>query len=178
MIESSPESSGHSSESNRILPENTLSVKELAQFLNDLGESLLRPTNGPLLGKALVQLSISLQKHHSKELDELLEFLNSARTSKKRQIRPKAELLKGINLQALDTDQVQELLLDERLSKLDLVDLGELRFGVSRSNLLRQNKQEVLESLHSALLNEQAYHIISCAAEKEGIRRARSEGLV
>ena len=149
-----------------------LSVKAVAQFLNDLGKSLQRPANGPLLGDALVRLSTTLRKHQDKEFDEVLELLGGMTARKRRQHSRKLKPLEGVDLQALDTNQVKELLFDEHLSKQDLIEVGTVRLGFSRSRLVRQNKQGVVESVTTALLNEEAFDIISKEAEKEGIRRA------
>lgn len=153
-------------------PEGQLSVSRLAQFLNDLGKSLQRPTNGPVLGEALVRLSSTLRQHQDKDLDEVLEILAGGTALREKQRRQRSNPFEGVDLQALETNQVKELLLKEGLSKQDLIEVGVMRLGISKSSLVRQNKQAVLESVTSALQNEEAYHIISREAEKEGLRRA------
>ena len=152
--------------------EGQLSVSRLAQFLNDLGKSLQLPTNGPLLGEALVRLASTLGQHQDKELDEVLEILARGTAPQKRHRRQRSNPFEGVDLQGLDINQVKELLLNEHLSKRDLIEVGVTRLGISKSQLERQNKQAVLESITSALQKEAAYHIISKEAEKEGLRRA------
>lgn len=155
-----------------------LSVRQLAQFLNDLGRSLQWPTNGPVLGEALVRLSKTLRQHQNKELEEVLVILARGTSSQKRQSRRKPRPLEGVDLEALETNQVKDLLSNELLSKQDLIEVGAIRLGISKPFLVRQNKQAVLETVTSALQNEEAYHIISKEAEKEGLRRAQVQKLI
>jgi hypothetical protein len=155
-----------------------LSVRGLAQFLNDLGKSLQRPTNGPVLGEALVRLSNTLRQHQDKELDEVLEILAGGTAPQKKPRCQMSKPLEGVDLQALGTNQVEALLSNEKLSKQDLIEVGTMRLGISKSRLARQSKQAVLETVTSALQNEEAYHIISREAGKEGLRRARVQRLV
>lgn len=147
-------------------------VNGLARFLNELGKSLQLSTNGPLLGEALVRLASALGQHQDKELDEVLEIVAGGTAHLKRQRRQRDNPFEGVDLQGLEINQVKELLQDEHLTKQDLIEVGVMRLGISRSRLERQNKQAVLESVTSALQNEEAYHIISKEAEKEGFRRA------
>ena len=155
-----------------------LSVRELGQFLSDFGKALQRPTQGSALGEALARLSSSLRQHQDKELDEVLELLGGGATFREKRRRQKPKLLEGVDLQALETSDVKELLFNEHLTKQDLIKVGAIRLGISKSRLTRQNKQSVLEIVTSALENEEAYHIISREAEKEGLRRAGVPRLV
>lgn len=154
-----------------------ISVREFAQFLNDLGKSLKKPAIGPALGEALVHLSDALRQHQDKELDEVLETIAKGKSLPKKQRRQRAKPLDGVDLQALEANQLRELLSNERLSKQDMIEVGNMRLGIPKSRLARLNKQAVLETVSSALQNEEAYHIISKEAEKEGLRRAQFERL-
>lgn len=158
--------------------EGQLSVREFAQFLNDLGKSLRKPPIGPALGEALVHLSGALRQHQDKELGEVLEILATGKTLPKKQRRQKDKPLDGVDLQALEGNQIRELLSNERLSKQDMIEVGVKSLGIPKSRLARQNKQSVLETVISALQNEEAYHVIAKEAEKEGLRRAQVERFV
>ena len=155
-----------------------LTVRGLAQFLNDLGKSLQGPTKGPVLGEALLRLSRTLRKHQDKELDDVLGLLGGETAIQKRQHPVKSNLIEEVDLEALETNQVKELLFDGQLSKQELIQVGTVRLGISKSHLQRQSKRAVLESVMSAVLNEEAHHIISMEAEKEGLRRAKVQGRV
>ena len=85
----------------------------------------------------------------------------------------KSKPLEGVDLAALQINQIKELLFDEQLNRLELIQVGTVRLGISKSLLLRQSKQAVLESVMSAVQNEEVHHIISKEAEKEGLRRAK-----
>jgi hypothetical protein len=125
-----------------------------------------------------MRLSSTLRQHQDKELDEVLELLGGGAALRKKQRRQKSKPFEGVDLQALETNQVKELLFNEQMTKQDLIEVGAVRLGISKSRLERQNKQAVLESVTSALRNEEAYHIISKEAEKEGLRRAGVHRLV
>lgn len=158
--------------------EDQLTVRGLAQFLNDLGKSLQRPTNGPVLGEALVRLSRTLRKHQDKELDDVLELL-AGETGFRKGRRPlKRKPLEGADLEGLQINQIKELLFDGQLSRQELIQVGTIRLGISKSLLQRQSKQAILESVTNALQNEEAHHIISKEAEREGLRRAKVQRLV
>ena len=165
---SSPDLTSESTESR-----DQVTVRGLAQFLNDLGKSLQGPTNGPVLGEALVRLSRTLRKHQDKELDEVLGLLGGGTAFRNRQRPLKLKPLEGVDLEALETNEVRELLFDEQLSRQELIQVGTVRLGISKSLLQRQSKQAVLESVTSAVQNEEVHHIISREAEKEGLRRAK-----
>ena len=150
-----------------------LTIRELAKFLNALGTSLQGPANGPVLGEALVRLSRTLRRHQDKQLDDVLGLLGGGTASQKRPRFLKSKPLEGVDLEALQINQIKELLIDEQLSRQELIQVGTVRLGISKSLLLRQSKQAVLESVTSAVQNEEAHNIISREAEKEGLRRAK-----
>ena len=150
-----------------------LTIRELARFLNALGKSLQGPKNGPVLGEALVRLSRTLRKHQDKELDDVLGLLGGGTTFQNRQRPSKSKPLEGVDLEALQLNQIKELLMDEQLGRQELIQVGTVRLGLSKSLLQRQSKQAVLELVTSAVQNEEVHHIISREAEKEGLRRAK-----
>ena len=178
MTEPTSNKSGSKLNSGSIEPGQQISVKELSQFLSDFGKSLRRPTKGSALGEALIRFSNTLRRHQDKELDEVLELLGAGETLRKKQRRQNPEHLEGIDLRALGTNEVKDLLSNVDLSKQDLIEVGAMRLGISKSRLERQNKESVLESVASALQNEEAYQIISREAEKEGLRRAKVQRMV
>ena len=150
-----------------------LTVRELAKFLNTLGRSLQGPKNGPVLGEVLVRLSRTLRKHQDKELDDVFGLLGGGTNLQNRQRPPKPKPLEGVDLDALQLNQIKELLLDEQLSRQELIQVGTARLGLSKSLLQRQSKRAVWESVTSAVQNEEVHLIISREAEKEGLRRAK-----
>ena len=162
----------------RLQTGSRLSVRGLAQFLHDLGKSLQEPSNGPVLGEALIQLSSTLRQHQDKELEQVLGLLAGETPFPKKRSRQRSNALEGVDLHALEANQVKDLLFDERLTKQDVIEVGTIRFGISKSRLTRQSKQAALETVTSALQNEEAYQIISTEAEREGLRRARVPKLV
>jgi hypothetical protein len=111
-------------------------------------------------------------------LDDVLELL-AGETGFRKGRRPlKRKPLEGADLEGLQINQIKELLFDGQLSRQELIQVGTIRLGISKSLLQRQSKQAILESVTNALQNEEAHHIISKEAEREGLRRAKVQRLV
>ena len=69
-------------------------------------------------------------------------------------------------LESMGQDAIERILDDEGYTKLQIVELGVQRFGISRSKLDRLNKKDALESVRAALGHEKSLDVISIEARK------------
>ena len=152
---------------------NRLSVKDLADVLRSLSSVFGKPASGsPELARALVRLSKVLQRYGDRDLEEVLSGLTVKvdRGQAKRHVQP--SLLKDVDVGSLDLTRARVLLLDDRMTKADLIRLGNERFGISGSRLQRENRDSVKEAIEAAIRNTEALHIIAEEASRAGARRS------
>jgi len=76
------------------------------------------------------------------------------------------------NLESLPLNEVEKILNNRDYIKAQLAELGEKRFGISRSELLRRGRDGVLGSIHVALENERTLKIIAQEARRVGALRS------
>ena len=76
------------------------------------------------------------------------------------------------NLESLPLNEVEKILNNRDYIKAQLAELGEKRFGISRSELLRRGRGGVLGSIHVALENERTLKIIAQEARRVGALRS------
>ena len=75
------------------------------------------------------------------------------------------------NLKSLSWEEVERILEDETLTKQQLAEIGNVRFGISRANLLRLRKDRARHSILTALRNEKTMWAIYDQARKAGKAR-------
>lgn len=138
---------------------------ELARFLRGLANFYRDPQwgNAPL----------------AKALHEVARNLTSQRESAKRPARPQtrrkiAPLLSmdKWRFDGFDASEVTRFLNDLNNSKLDLIELAAIRFGIPRSKLMKLRTEEVRDRIRAALLHEDSLHIISEEARRGGAKRS------
>jgi len=83
---------------------------------------------------------------------------------------PRRSTLASQDLARLSLEQIGELL-ERDLTTKDLLMIGEQRFGIARSKLMRLSRDRVIESLRAAMNNEQSLDVIARSARQEGHRR-------
>ena len=147
-------------------------IKDLVGFLRDFSVALKsRQTGNPAMSIALSELSKALQPHSDRYLQDVLsEFKTLCASDLPKKSRASTRLL-DIDWTSLSLDDVENLLTENELPKKDLIDLGHIRFGISRSKLERQSKTMTLESIRTAAENEKTLHIIGEEAARSGLRR-------
>ena len=153
--------------------EHSLLISDLARYLSRLATLLRDPRTGNAdLSDGLRELASALRRHSQRSIHELPDIMEGtgSRTRKQSTIQPKAAL--PSDLQILSAEEVNEILGTHVYTKLQLVELGTKRFGISRSKLTALNKDGVRESIRSALNHERSLGAISQEARRGGQRRS------
>ena len=142
-----------------------LSVRDLARFLKKLSSFYRDQRFGhPALSDALGELAAALDRRSDLPLtDAVDDFWRSDRRGKKGHNR---------NFKETKLNDVKIMLADENLPKTLLVELGLQRFAISRSKMVRLNKEEVTNAIWSALHHEESLAIISAEAQRGGKTRS------
>ena len=76
-----------------------------------------------------------------------------------------------LDLNLLSDKRVDEILKDSSFTKKQLIELGNQRFGITQSKLIRLSKEHVIESIRAALNHERSLGVISREARKAGEKR-------
>jgi hypothetical protein len=148
-----------------------LQVEDLVRFLLRLAGLHKDPRTGnPEISKGLQAVANALKSHSNKLLKELPDALSDmAAADKGKPQQPKLEL--PPDLQSLNADAIFAIINNQEYTKLQIIDLGVQRFGISRSKLMRLNKESVSESIRAALDHEISLGIISQEARRGGEKR-------
>lgn len=75
------------------------------------------------------------------------------------------------NLKALSWEEVERILEDDTLTKRQIAEIGNERFGISRASLLRLRKDRARHSILTAMRNEKTMWAIADQARKAGKAR-------
>jgi len=150
----------------------SLITKDICGFLRDLARVLDNPVTGnPPLAVALTKLAKALGRYSSQDVDEVLSRLTFKAYRRETRKHGPASQLRGIDVASLDLKTVEEMLRNQLLTKGDIIRVGSERFGISKSKLEHQNREDAIEGIETALRNAEALDIISQEARMEGNRR-------
>lgn len=167
--------------SNQLSPlgdtDRELLVEDIRRHLSNMA-SLLRHerTGNPVFSKELRALAEALKPHRTitvRDLSLLIANAGRERFSPKtteRRSRPRKELPK--DLKSLGSDEVSLILDDHEYLKTQIVDLGEMRFGIPRGKLNRMPKESAVASIRAALDHERSLIALDRQAKIAGSRRA------
>jgi hypothetical protein len=150
----------------------SLLTKDICDFLRDLARILENPVTGnPPLAATLTKLAKALGRYSSQDVNKVLSGLTFRASRREARKHGPSSQLQGVDLASLDLKMVEEILRNRVLTKGDLVRLGSERFGISRSKLDHQNREDAIDEIEAALRNVEALDIISQEARREGNRR-------
>lgn len=136
-------------------------VLRLAQLLAG------HPVGSERAANSLRKLAHALRRSPSQTIDEFL----ASRSTKGKNVRgPRRSTLVTLDLARLSLEEIDELLEGDLTTK-DLLMIGEQRFGIAQSKLMRLSRDRVIESLRAAMNNEQSLDVIARSARQEGHRR-------
>lgn len=156
------------------MQQDPLKVEDLVRYLLHLTKQHEDPRTGnPELSEGIQTIANALKPHSNKLLKELTgalgdNFMSAACKGKPQ--KPKIEL--PPKLSSLNADAIEKILNNQNYTKLQIIDLGEQRFGISRSKLMRLNKESVSESVRAALNHENSLEVISQEARRDGEKRS------
>ena len=147
-------------------------TKDVCDFLRNLARLLENPVTGnPPLAATLTKLAKALGRYSSRDVDEVLSGLTFRTSRRETRKHGPVSQLQGVDVSSLDLNMVDEILQNRVLTKADLVRLGSERFGISKSKLEHQNREDAIDGIKAALRNAEALDIISQEARREGNRR-------
>ena len=130
-------------------------------------------TGYPVLGDALLLLANSLKPYSATILSDLKIDI-----SDKSQLKSNTKNVKTVKKQLpsqvenLNAEEVINILNDPAFSKLQIIEVGTIRFGISKSKLIRLNRNAVSESVLAALNHERSLSAISEGAQRSGNQRS------
>ena len=149
-----------------------LTTKDVCDFIRDIGRILENPVTGnPPLAVALIKLAETLRCYSSQNVDDVLSGLTLRSGQRKTRKLSLTSQLQGVDVASLDVKKVEEMLLNPKLTKGDLVQLGSERFGISKSKIEHQNREAAIDGIKATLRNTGALDIISQEARRKGQRR-------
>jgi len=144
---------------------------EIANLLQQFARTIeAEPLGRRELAKGLSELSRFLRRHGDVSVREALSG-KATRRQRSTARRERVPLRNRLDIAGLDGDMIRQLVDDPLLTKEDLVDIAVIRFGISRSRLVRENRTAVARALRSSLHNREALDIIGQEAARVGSRQ-------
>lgn len=153
--------------------ERPLLIEDLVRYISRLvALSKDSRTGNVELSHALLELANVLRPHSRRSIRELSDIfgVDVAGTRKPGPKDAKATL--PPDLPTLSEQQIETILEDHTYTKLQLIEVGIQRFGISRSRLIRLTKDEVCESVRAALKHEKSLGVIAQEARRGGDERS------
>ena len=150
-----------------------LTVREVLQYMTALANLHANARTGnSLLKEALRDFTNALGPYAGCRASELAHVLRDMRVRKHMGRATKtAKISLPSELEELSHERVEEILCEERYTKLQLIELGAHRFGISRSRLARINRSDVLATIRAAIDHERSLGVISQEARRDGAKR-------
>ena len=153
--------------------EGPLLIKDLAQYLSRLATLMRDPRTGNMdLGDGLRDLARALRRYSKRPIHEISDIMKDveSKTRKRNSKQTKATL--PSELTTLSTEEVDDILNNPVYTKPQLIELGTKRFGISKSKLSRLKKDDVRESVRSALDHQKSLDAISREARRGRQKRS------
>ena len=147
--------------------DNYLSVGDLIQYLSRL-EKLYKDdkTGNPKLSEGLRELVKALRPYMRLSIVDLTGALGEEKRSLRDNFSSqKAREPLPPDLETIPCDGIESII-GRKYSKVQLVELGARRFRISRSKLMRLDREGVLASIRSALDHEMSLDVISREARR------------
>ena len=142
-----------------------LSVSEVSRFLKRLAKFYHDPRTGnPALSEALAEFASALGRGRKGGM-KFSEAVAELSAPPKRSPSLDLSRLKGLEL-----EEVKKILYPD-IKKSDLIELGVERFAISRSRMMHLTTEQVLDTIKSAVRNEESLSSISREAQRSGSQR-------
>lgn len=121
--------------------------------------------NNPELVKFLKQFTDILESYRSYSTGEFLAILESRKDIKLIEKKNK-KVLDNISIIKLSFSDLRKLLENPAISKEELLELGEIRLGISKGTNKRLNKEQLKELIESAIKNVETLDVIKNKASE------------
>ena len=152
--------------------EGRLLIDDLIRYLSQLvALNKEDRTGNPELSDSLRQLAKALRPHANRSVTEFADLVRSISDRPKLSPPGKEKTALPSNLESLSQLDIEKILGDDKITKSRIVEIGERRFGIPRSRLLRSRKQDAVESIRAALDHERTLDLISSEAQRGGENR-------
>ena len=149
-------------------------VNDIARYLLGLARLHEEEKTGNIeLSRGLHNLATALRPYADSPVSELsATFARTASVdnARVRSRKPKAEL--PPELESLSHEDVEKILANGDYTKEQVAELGNQRFGISRSRLVRLRKEDAREAVRAAVAHERSLDVISEEAGRGGRARA------
>ena len=149
-------------------------VVDVTRFLSGLAKlHEAEKTGNKGLSRGLRHLEEALRPYANTPVSELRTVLRgraSKHVAKSSSRRPKATL--PVHLDSLSHKEIERILGDDSYTKTQISELGDRRFGISRSKLARLSKKHARESVRAALTHERSIDVIAHEARASGQARS------
>ena len=151
--------------------EDRLLIDDLIRYLSQLATLNKEDRTGnPKLSDGLRQLTGALRPHANRSIAEFADLVRDL-SDRPRHSSGKKKTTLPPSLESLSQSAIEKILDDDRFTKSQITEIGERRFGIPRSKLLRSCKQDAVESVRAALDHERALDLISAEAQRGGENR-------
>ena len=151
-----------------------LLVEDVVRYLLRLASLEQDPRTGNVeLSDGLHELVGVLKRYSQLPITELAAAVTKP-GRKKEESNPgkRVKLELPSNLESLSAEGIERILANRGFTKLQLIDLGAQRFGISRSRLLRLGRDQVVDAVQAAVNHEKSIEIISEEARRGGVKRS------
>ncbi|MBA7560530.1 hypothetical protein ES708_02156 [subsurface metagenome] len=151
-----------------------LLIKDIVRYLLSLAALNRDPRTGNAdLSESFRELANALRPHSHRSIREISDVIGEGVSRTRKPTTPRAaKATLPVDLRALSSQGVDEILKNRNYTKLQLVELGIQRFGISKSRLMQLTKDEVCESIRAALNHERSLGVISQEARRGGDQRS------
>lgn len=149
-------------------PEGRLLMDDLIRYLSRL--AILNKedrTGNPGLSDGLRQVAAALRPYAGCSIAEFADLVRNI-PDRPRISQGRERTALPSNLESLSQAEIEKILDDDRFTKSQLVEMGERRFGIPRSKLMRSCKEDTVESIRAALDHERTLDLISAEAQRGG----------
>lgn len=155
--------------------DDNLSVAHVVKYLSTLAK--LHENLGAVsanFSTALKEIADRLRPYSQSPLSELPNvFDNNLQIGRKSsRIAKKTSFNLPENLKSLKLDDIESIINNPNLTKIQLVALGISRLGIAKSKLDRLSRVEIIESINAAINHERSLNIISDQAKRTGENRS------
>ena len=152
-------------------PKERLLIDDLIRYLSHLAALNKEDRTGnPEWSYSLRLLVRTLRPHANRSIIEFADLVKGI-SDRPKSSPGKEKTTLPPNLESLSRFDIEKILDDDKFTKSQLTEVGERRFGIPRSRLLRSCKQDAVESIRAALDHERTLELISAEAQRGGENR-------
>lgn len=136
------------------------SIEDLVTILRQFSRILeLANPQEPELSNAVGKLANIISRYREKSINEVLGSLTIAKRMRSVKPLPQGRISES-EAKSLTSEQIERLLESEEMGKADLITIAVVRFGMSRTELMKTKKTFIIEGIRTAISNLRTIEII------------------